>query len=198
MEKYSPEFWNQQASSDCLTRDLIQLITGMTFSTKWNADKTVDYFWYKDVANRAPGFAAAGLLLDPGVAPKDVTPFIGAADYPNWVCFRSANGFIAPGATSAWGPTVQGPIPPAPSTPAGVGPSTVPPPSQTPPVRNSPTAAVCDPTWPCAPPPSGNLLNATTPAQPNATATRTPPNVWLWLALAGATIFAFAYLRGRA
>jgi len=193
MDKYSPLWWNQQASVP-LTKDLIQQLTGLQFSTKWNADKTVEYFWYTDVRNRAPGFAAAGLLIDPGpTAPHDVTPFIGSADFPNWVTFVSAQGFVAPGANVPWTasqdgsfPAVQGPIAPAPTTPAGVGPTSVPPASATPPVHGSPTAPV-----------TTVLPHEQAPPQPTPNATRTPPNVWLWLALAAAAILAFAYFRGR-
>jgi hypothetical protein len=191
-DKYSPLWWNQQASVP-LTRDIIQQLTGMMFSTKWNADKTVDYFWYTDVRNRAPGFAAAGLLIDPGAAAHDVTPFIGAADYPNWVTFVSAVGFVAPGANAPWtpaldgtAPTVQGPIAPAPTTAVGGGPLSVPPASATPPVPNSPTAPV-----------TTMLPQETAPPQPTSNGTRTLPNVWLWLALAAAAVLAFAYFRGR-
>lgn len=205
MDKYSPLWWNQQASV-ALTRDTIQQLTGMMFSTKWNADNTVEYFWYNDVRNRAPGFAAAGLLIDPGQGPpRDVTPFIGAADYPNWVTFVSAQGYVAPGATSPWTPAldasgpapVQGPIAPAPSTPVGGGPLTAPPPSETPPVPNSPTAPVTTPLW-MGPHGTGIATPAElAQATSSATPTRTPPNVWLWLALGVAAVLALAYFRGR-
>jgi hypothetical protein len=113
--KYSAQWWNDQARGMKLTKDAIEMLTGLTFATKWNDNNTIAQFWYKDVEERAPGFKDAKLVLDPGTPPSgfDVHTVVGQATYPTWAAFVSAVGNVAPGANAAWDPALSGEAPAA-------------------------------------------------------------------------------------
>jgi hypothetical protein len=108
-DQFSAEWWNEQASAlGGLTRDEIIALSGVTVSTVWNPDGTIAIFWYKDAENRVPGLRDAGLALGEASAPAgfDVHTVIGSPDYPSWAYFVSQVGFVAPGATAPWQPTL--------------------------------------------------------------------------------------------
>jgi hypothetical protein len=109
-DRFSAQWWNDQAkASGGLTKGAVEALTGMAFQTKWNPDGSIAFFWYNDVIDRAPGFAGAGLLLNPGAGQgsRDVMQFVGDPNWGDWSYFTSPVGYVAPGATTAYTPTLS-------------------------------------------------------------------------------------------
>jgi hypothetical protein len=132
-ERFSAQWWNDQAASlGGLGRDDIIALSGVNIGTVWNPDGTVAVFWYKDAANRVPGFADAHLALADVSQPAgfDVHSAVGSPDYPGWAYFVSTTGYVAPGASAPYTPVY--------STEA---------PTSFTPVVTSPTVSVIPPGW---------------------------------------------------
>jgi len=137
-DKFSAQWWNDQASTTRLTKAVIESLTGQDYATRWNSDGSIASFWYTDVIARAPGFATAGLLLDPGSGQgtRDVMANVGSPNWGDWAFFKSPVGNVAPGATDAYNPTlsevytppaISGPLPVNPTTAITGTPSALPP-----------------------------------------------------------------------
>lgn len=113
-DKYSAQWWNDQArASGSLTKSAIESLTGMSFNTV-SQDSNLGTIvpWYKRVIDLAPGFASSGLLLNVQGAATPTpsgTAATNPAEWANWptnYVFVSPVGYVAPGTSVAYNPTL--------------------------------------------------------------------------------------------
>jgi hypothetical protein len=117
--KFSAAWWSDQArAAGALTKAAIEALTGQTFDTipQPGTDPLARTVlpWYVRVTNEAPGFKASPLVLTTvgnatyAITDENWDPSApGFRAYPDNVVFRSPVGYVAPGTTTPYNPTLS-------------------------------------------------------------------------------------------
>lgn len=170
-DKFSAQWWNDeaQARGNKLFKSDIESLGGVMLATEWSTSPpgAYDYgsvvnFWYSPTVIQAvPGFAAAKLQLGQASPPPGYDPNVPSfsPNFPDWAYFMSPVGYVAPGATAPYQPSLSTVyVAPPPTLPPPVTPPTDNTTTQIPIPPPAPTGTSTSPSSPLPPPqPAGDL-----------------------------------------